>query len=93
MLFQNVQNYYEKLVFDELVKRGFMLGYEEGYVEDIACIALNNLPCQYIRFEVDMGFFLSSEDYQLMRSQVSQALDEAILFINEKIKQPRIEHE
>lgn len=93
MLFQNVQNYYEKLVFDELVKRGFMSGYEEGYVEDIACIALNNLPSQYIRFEVDMGFFLSSEDYQLMRSQVSQALDEAILFINEKIKQPRIEHE
>ena len=93
MLFQNVQNYYEKLVFDELLKRGFMSGYEEGYVEDIACIALNNLPCQYIRFEVDMGFFLSSEDYQLMRSQVSLALDEAILFINEKIKQPRIEHE
>lgn len=87
MLFQNVQNYYEKLVLDELSLRGFMSGYEEGYVEDIACVALNNLPCQYIRFEVDMGFFLSSEDYRLMRKQVTEALDDAILFINEKVKQ------
>ncbi|MAC48331.1 late competence development ComFB family protein [Oceanospirillum beijerinckii] len=87
MLFQNVQNYYEKLVLEALAEKGFMSGYEQGYVEDIACVALNRLPNQYIRFEVDMGFFLSSEDHMLMRKQVNEALDEAIHFINSKIAQ------
>lgn len=86
MLFQNVQNYYEKLVLEELTERGFLAGYEQGYVEDIACIALNNLPNQYFRFEVDMGFYMESEDYLLMRKQVKEALDEAIVFINEKLE-------
>lgn len=85
MLFQNVQNYYEKLVLESLKARGFLSGYEQGYVEDIACIALNNLPTQYFRFEVDMGFFMESEDFMLMQKQVDQALDEAIIFINEKL--------
>lgn len=89
MLFQNVQNYYEKLVLEELTERGFMSGYEQDYVEDIACIALNNLPTQYIRFEVDMGFFLNSEDYLMMRKQVREALDEAVIFINEKVAQSK----
>ncbi|MBB1485271.1 late competence development ComFB family protein [Oceanospirillum sediminis] len=87
MLFQNVQNYYEKLVLEALTSRGFMSGYEQGYVEDIACIALNNLPTQYIRFEVDMGFFLSSEDHLLMQKQVNEAVDEAVTFINQKLKE------
>jgi len=87
MLFQNVQNYYEKLVLEALTARGFMSGYEQGYVEDIACIALNNLPTQYIRFEVDMGFFLSSEDHLLMQKQVNEAVDEAVTFINQKLKE------
>lgn len=87
MLFQNVQNYYEKLVLESLKARGFLSGYEQGYVEDIACIALNNLPNQYFRFEVDMGFFMESEDFMLMQRQVDQALDEAIIFINEKLDQ------
>jgi len=89
MLFQNVQNYYEKLVLETLAERGFMSGYEQGYVEDIACVALNNLPTQYIRFEVDMGFFLSGEDHVMMRKQVNDALDEAINFINSKITQAK----
>lgn len=86
MLFQNVQNYYEKLVLEELTERGFLAGYEQGYVEDIACVALNNLPTQYFRFEVDMGFYMESEDYLLMRKQVIEAVDEAIIFINEKLE-------
>lgn len=86
MLFQNVQNYYEKLVLETLTNRGFMSGYEQGYVEDIACVALNNLPTQYIRFEVDMGFFMSSEDHLLMQGQVDQAVNEAIEFINSKLE-------
>lgn len=89
MLFQNVQNYYEKLVLEALAERGFMSGYEQGYVEDIACVALNNLPTQYIRFEVDMGFFLSGEDHVMMRKQVNDALDDAIHFINSKITQAK----
>ncbi|MDX1397475.1 MAG: late competence development ComFB family protein [Oceanospirillum sp.] len=85
MLFQNVQNYYEKLVLEELTERDFMSGYEQGYVEDIACVALNNLPVQYFRFEVDMGFYMESEDYVLMRKQVKQAVNDAVIFINDKL--------
>jgi len=86
MMFHNVQNYYEKLVLEELTERGFLTGYEEGYVEDIACVALNNLPTQYFRFEVDMGFYMESEDYLMMRKQVVKAIDDAIIFINDKLE-------
>jgi len=86
MMFHNVQNYYEKLVLEELTERGFLAGYEEGYVEDIACVALNNLPTQYFRFEVDMGFYMESEDYLMMRKQVVKAIDDAIIFINDKLE-------
>lgn len=84
MLFQNVHNYYEKLLMEELTERGYLKEYEQDYLEDVACVALNNLPNQYFRFEVDMGFYLESDDYMVMRKQVSKALDEAIAFINEK---------
>lgn len=85
MLFQNVQNYYEKLVLEALTERGFLSGYEQAYVEDIACVALNSLPTQYIRFEVDMGFHMESEDHKLIRQQVKQAVDDAVNFINQKL--------
>ena len=84
MLFQNVHNYYEKLVLEELTNRGFMSNYGLDYVEDVACIALNNLPTKYFRFEVDMGFYMESSDYLMMRKQVKDALDRAIAFINAK---------
>ncbi|WP_417595383.1 late competence development ComFB family protein [Oceanospirillum sp.] len=85
MLLQNVQNYYEKLVLEDLTERGLISGYEQGYAEDIACVALNNLPPQYFRFEVDMGFYLEDEDHIMMSKQVKEAVDNAIAFINDKI--------
>jgi len=83
MLLQNIQNYYEKLVIEELTERGLLPdNTKQDYVEDIACVALNSLPPQYIRFEVDMGFFMEDEDHYVMHQQVKEALDAAIDFVN-----------
>ena len=51
----------------------------------MACVALMNLPGQYFRFEVEMGFYMESEDYVLMRKQVKQAVNYAVIFINDKL--------
>ncbi len=78
----SVHNYYEKLVIDTL--QG-ILGERFGnndYTADIACIALNNLPPQYIRHDVDMAFYLSPDERQDMLSQVSKAVDTAINLVD-----------
>lgn len=84
MLFQNVQNYYEKLIAEELSERDILAQSGQDYMEDITCLALNRLPPRYIRFEVDMGFYMDKEEYLQMRQQVSQAVDDAVAFIAEK---------
>lgn len=84
MMLENVRNYYEKLVLEELKKRDLPAQKGQDYVEDVACVALNNLPTQYIRFEVDMGFYMEGEDHYLMHKQVQEAVDEAIAFIKNR---------
>ena len=73
---ENVHNYYEQLVFDEiqthLQSRGLQCDYET--LEDVACIALNRLPPRYVSNSVDMAFFLTSED----RLKMDQAVEKAV---------------
>jgi len=72
MNFDSIHNYYEQLVIDHLTETlapewGMT---DEGLIEDIACIALNNLPARYIRHAVDMAFFLTTAEREQMRERV-----------------------
>ena len=79
-LFEVVHNYYERLVFSHI--RETLLNsdkdYDERLLEDIACVALNQLPARYVREDVDTGFFLADDDLERMKLVVKDAVQTAI---------------
>jgi len=75
-----IRNYYEQLVQDYLWRRMEQEDQEpwHGFLEDVACLALNQLPNRYVRHTVDLGAHLSDEEFRSMEIQVSSAVDRAI---------------
>ena len=77
--FDQVHNYYERLVFEEVALRAQAAAYTDYSSEmlaDVACLALNRLPPRYVRHDVDMMFYLTEPERQAME----QALDEVLKF-------------
>lgn len=81
MAFDAVQNYYERLVFEEIVQSYGFDELSEDEIEDIACIALNTITPRYIRHHVDLCFFLSPEE----RSQMLDEVKIAVAFAHKKV--------
>jgi HD-like signal output (HDOD) protein len=79
MNFDGIYNYYERLVYDEvmrlLAKQNRL--YSTDDAEDIACIALNQCPSRYVRHSVDTAFFMSENEREEMESIVSTVVNEA----------------
>ncbi|WP_198263202.1 late competence development ComFB family protein [sulfur-oxidizing endosymbiont of Gigantopelta aegis] len=77
MRFDSIHNYYETLVVRELIQTFVddIKNIDEDYLQDIACIALNMLPARYVRHDVDMAFFLSTDD----RTEMDHAVKSAVL--------------
>lgn len=84
--FDDIHNHYESLVLDELRKVLANKDVDKEYIADVACVALNNLPARYIRHDVDMMFYLSSKERTEMQKQVTQAVAEAISYVDERSK-------
>lgn len=80
-----IHNYYEHLVFDyiDLHIIPNTEGKSDDYFLDIACIALNKLPTRYVRYEVDMAFFLHQQDRLDMKKAVRESITEAKSYIDE----------
>lgn len=53
------------------------------YLADICCLALNQVPPRYIRFEVDMAFYLPQSERQQMEMNVEHAVDKAIKYLDQ----------
>ncbi len=79
-LFEAVHNYYEHLVYNHI--RETLLdsdkNYDERFLEDIACLALNQLPARYVREDVDTGFFLAEGELESMEVAVNSAVQFAL---------------
>ena len=77
MAFDNITNYFEKLVFDSLQKliADGQLENDEDFLGDIACVALNQLPSRYVRHNVDMVFYMTVEE----REQNQVIVDDAVI--------------
>jgi hypothetical protein len=77
--FDLIRNYYEQAVFRR-VRSGAVeypqLADDSEVLADVACVALNRLPPKYIRNQVDMNFFMSSED----RAKIEAAVEAAVTF-------------
>ena len=83
MDFTSIHNYYEHLVIDYLRNEVIdtLENQSNDYVLDIACYALSKLPSRYVRHEIDMAFYLSSEERSEMVKQVKKAVDESVKYI------------
>ena len=80
----DIQNYYETLVVAEiqkLVSEGMVTGEEAN---DIACLALNNLPAKYYRHSVDLAFYLEPEEVRQMKEKVAEQTALAVGFIRQQ---------
>jgi len=76
MILDNIHNHYEKLVFDEVLAHQTKLGasFEEEMLEDVVCVALNNLPARYVRHSVDIAFYLTVPEREQMDKLVRNAV-------------------
>lgn len=79
MAFESIHNYYEQLVFkhiyDTLVDQERET--DGDFLEDVACVALNQLPARYVRHDVDLAFYMSGDERQEVEQSVAAAVRDA----------------
>ena len=85
MDFTSIHNYYEHLVIDYLRHEVIdtLDNQSTDFILDVACYALTRLPARYVRHEIDMAFYLSSEERSEMVKQVKLAVDESVEYISQ----------
>ncbi|AYA63760.1 MULTISPECIES: late competence development ComFB family protein [unclassified Alteromonas] len=79
----DIHNYYEHLVLQRLSELELDKTKSSDYLADICCLALNQVPPRYIRFEVDMAFYLPQSERQQMEMNVEHAVDKAIKYLDQ----------
>lgn len=83
MILDNIHNHYEKLVIEELLRQQAETGvsYSEDMLEDVVCVALNNLPARYVRHSVDIAYYLTVAERVKIDRKVQEAVREAIVLV------------
>jgi hypothetical protein len=86
--FENIHNYYEKLVLEEILEkiRKNEITNSDDFLADIACVALNQLPARYVRHNVDMVFYMTAEERENNFIQVRNAVIMAIDYVKKHHK-------
>lgn len=85
MNFEAIHNYYESLVIEHVMNTvAKESDNSEDELEDIACLALNQLPARYVRHDVDMAFFLTTRERERMQYDISEAVLNAIKTVHER---------
>ena len=79
----DIHNYYEHLVLERINKLGLDGSKSPDYLADLCCLALNQVPPRYIRYEVDMAFYMSPDELGSTRDSIERTVAEAILFVAE----------
>lgn len=85
MDFTSIHNFYEHLVIDYL-QVDIMPKHTDrpsDFFLDIACYALTKLPSRYMRHEIDMAFYLESDERAKMVHEVKKVVDDAVIYITE----------
>jgi len=84
MILDNIHNHYEKLVFDEVLAQQAKADNKlsEAALEDVVCVALNNLPARYVRHSVDIAFYLTMPEREQMDKLVRNAVQDAFKLVS-----------
>lgn len=80
----SIHNYYERLVLAEVTQASERSHNDSEFRADVACVALNRLPPRYIRHNVDMTFFMSTQELGEINDKVQQAVSDAIAYVTER---------
>ncbi|MDP4944305.1 late competence development ComFB family protein [Alishewanella sp. SMS8] len=78
----DIHNFYEKLLLDHIVELGLDQEKDSEYLADLCCISLNLLPPRYIRYEVDMSFYMPQSERFEMQMKVKEAISRARNFLD-----------
>lgn len=91
MGFETIYNYYEKLVSSALQDQlgGMERAPDQDVIDDITCVALNQLPARYVRHTVDLVFYMSADERAHISRAVHEAVRMAIQFVTEQTDAPR----
>ena len=79
----DIHNYYEHLILDRIEVLGLNKSKDDDYLADLCCLALNQIPPRYIRFEVDMSFYLAQSERQQMEMNAVNAINQALSFLDQ----------
>lgn len=79
----DIHNYYEHLVLERIEKLGLNKTKNSDYIADLCCLALNQVPPRYIRYEVDMAFYLPKSERHQMEINVVNAVSKAMEYLDE----------
>ncbi|MEP2652305.1 MAG: late competence development ComFB family protein [Paraglaciecola sp.] len=79
----DIHNYYEHLVLERIEALGLNKTKSENYLADLCCLALNQIPPRYIRFEVDMSFYMAQSERQQMEMNALNAVNQAMSFLDQ----------
>lgn len=85
MAYETIHNYYENKVLDkinELIEAEFIKP-EPSFLEDIACVALNQLPARYVKHDVDMAYYMTITEREKMDYDVHRAVTAAIEYVSQ----------
>lgn len=74
---ETVHNYYERKVFQEINDHYHGLELDSNQLADLACIALNRIAPKYIRYDIDMSFYMSSQEFHEHEYRVKKAVRKA----------------
>lgn len=80
----SVHNYYEKLVFAQLLRASDRAQQDGNFLADVACVALNRLPPRYVRHDVDMTFFLSPIELDEIADKIAAAVNDALSYVEQR---------
>jgi hypothetical protein len=80
--FDQVHNFFERLVFEEVAKRSELHPeFSADMLSDVACVALNRLPARYVRHDVDMMFYLTEQERRAIDLSMEEVLTFAFSFV------------
>lgn len=80
--FEQIHNYYERLVFEEVVKRmAHYPDFTHDMLADVACVALNRLPAKYVRHDVDLVFYMTEHERHAIELSLEEAMQFAFDFV------------
>jgi hypothetical protein len=85
MAFDNIHNYYEHLVLqrlNDMVQADF-IEKDSNFLEDVACVALNQLPARYVRYDIDMVYYMTIKEREQMEYEVHKAVTAAIDYVTQ----------